>query len=160
MIPLLTETGEFYLDNLTNHYLTFAFKGDDAFLERTSNLLFNYASLKNTHKLNDNFYYCHIPLERLKRALFLVFRAEIIQEKTSLIDYVTKQVRDELGDVVEIQVEWDEIKLEELSNKKVEKFLATKIIVEDLKLYSENKPFVGEYRVGCYQDSEPERITE
>lgn len=160
MIPLLAETGQFYLDNLTNQYVTFAFKGTNDFLERTENLLFNCGATKNTHKINEEFYYCHVPLDRLKRALFLNFRAEIIQDKTALIDYVTKQVKDELGDVVEIQVDWDENKLEELSNKKVEEFFAAKIIIEDLKLYSENKPFIGEYKVGCYQDPEPERITE
>lgn len=160
MIPLLSETGEFYLDNQTSKYVNFAFKGDEGFITRTSNFLFNYAAVKNTHKINEDFYYCHVPLDRLKRALFLVFRAEIVQEKASLIDYVAKQITDEVGDVVEVQVEWDEVKLEELANKRLEQFFIEKITVQDLNLYPNNCPFIGEYGVGCYQDAEPERIAE
>lgn len=160
MIPLLAETGQFYLDSPTNKYVTFAFKGNQSFLERTGNLLFNYGEIKNIHQLTENFNYCFIPLERLKRALFLVFRAEIIKEREPLINYILKEIKDEVDDVIGVEVEWDEIKLEELSNKRVEEFFTTKIINEDLRLYSDGKPFIGEYQIGCYQDSEPERITE
>jgi hypothetical protein len=160
MISLLSETGQFYLDNITNKYVTFAFRGDEEFLKRTENLLVNCGAVKNTHSINETFSYCLIPLDRLKRALFLNFRAEIVQSKTEHINYVTQQIKDEVGDVVEIQVEWDEDKLEELSNVKVEEFLSSKIIYEDLKIYRDDKPCMGEYKVGYYQDAEPERITE
>ena len=156
-ISLFSETGTFYLDNLKADYITFAYKGDEDFIKRTENLLINYNGLKNgeTHRINDNFYYAFVKLKWFKSALKSCLRNEIIQEKTPLIDYLVKHIKDADGDIIDVNIEWDDDKLEELAARRVEEFLVTKIIYEDVLIYPENRMVGGdEYQMGHYNQED------
>jgi hypothetical protein len=139
-LSLLTEQGEFFLDNLTSNYITFAFRGDNSFITRVENFLHNYGALEHgeIHKLTDNFFYALAPLARLKQALTESFRGEIIQSKTSEIHYIVEDIKDEEGDVIDFTIEWDETKLMELANAKTEEFLTNKAQRITLNVYTEN----------------------
>lgn len=148
---LLSENGEFFLDNLNSNYITFAFRGDNSFITRVENFLHNYGALEQgeIHKLTDNFFYALTPLARLKTALCESFRGEIIQSKTSEINYIVGEIKDEEGDVIDFTIEWDETKLMELAGKKTEEFLNNKAQRVTLNVYTENHGvIIDEFNLG------------
>jgi hypothetical protein len=146
---LLNETGKFYLDNQNSEYVTLAFSGDDAFLKRTENFLYNYGVLRSgsVHKLKDQFNYIHCPLSRLDEALMSCFRGEIIKEKSSEIDYIVKMICDEVGDEIDCQIEWNEQKVTDLANERANLFME-RIERVSLNIYSENAGESEVYTLG------------
>lgn len=146
---LLNETGKFYLDNETSQYITLGFSGDDAFLTRTENFLFNYGVVRSgsVHKLKDQFHYILCPLSRLDEALLNCFRGEIIKEKTEDIGYITKAIRDEIGDEIDFEISWDEQKVTDLANERANIFME-RIQRVALNIYGDGYQQVGEYSLG------------
>lgn len=156
-ISLLNETGTFYLDNLNADYITFAYKGDSEFIKRTENLLHNYDGIRNgeTHQITENFHYALIKLDWLKTALKSCMSNEIICEKTPLIDYLVKHIKDSDGDIIDVNIEWDDEKLDKMAEKRVEEFLTNKVIYENIWVYPENRMVGGdEYQMGNYNQED------
>jgi len=156
--PLLEEPLEFNLTLSGNNYYNLFFRGQKEALDRMLNFCLGYGVSKDYFELSSNHYYVLTPMNRLKSALLNCFRGEIVKAKNENINYTCLDVKDELGDVVEIKVEWDEDKLNELAAEKVELFLQ-KCGKEDFT-YSANKYYAEEYSFGTIFTPEPEKITE
>ncbi len=150
MIPLLTETGSFTVSDSSSRYLAFLFAGNDEFLERTKNLCVNYGIVErgSFHKFRDQHYYCLTPLDRLKDGLLNYFRGEVIFEKSEEINYVATALKDELGDTVEITVDWDEQKVMELAECKLNRFFGEKVRWENILDLSQKYSPAAEYSLG------------
>jgi len=149
MIPLLTESGTFTISDPSSTYICFLFFGDDAFIERTKILCENYGLLWRGafHKFKDQHWYILTPLDRLKEGLLKYFRGEVIFEKQQEINYTTAELKDELGDTVEITVSWDEDKVMELAQHKLDRFFSDKVKYENLLDRADSTPLT-EYRLG------------
>ena len=157
-IPLLEEPLELNLTLSGNNYYNLFFRGQKEALDRMLNFCLGYGVSKDYFELSSNHYYVLTPMSRLKSALLNCFRGEIVRDKNQDINYISLYIKDELGDVVEVKVEWDENKLNELAAEKVELFLQ-KCGKEDFT-YSVNQHYAEEYSFGTIFTPEPEKITE
>jgi DNA-binding HxlR family transcriptional regulator len=149
MIPLLTETGDFTISNSTSNYVEFLFFGDQEFLERTKILCENYGLLWRGafHTFKEHHLYILTPLDRLKSGLLEYFRGEVIFEKQQEINYKTTELKDELGDTVEIMVDWCEEAVMLLAQQKLDRFLSEKVKYENLLDRPDSTPLT-EYSLG------------
>ena len=157
-IPLLEEPLELNLTLSGNNYYNLFFRGQKEALDRMLNFCLGYGVSKDYFELSSNHYYVLTPMSRLKSALLNCFRGEIVRDKNQDINYISLYIKDELGDVVEVKVEWDENKLNELAAEKVELFLQ-KCGKEDFT-YSVNQHYAEEYSFGTIFTPVPEKITE
>jgi hypothetical protein len=156
--PLLEEPLEFNLTLSGNNYYNLFFRGPKEALDRMLNFCLGYGVSKDYFELSDNHYYVLTPMSRLKSALLNCFRGEIVKAKNENINYICSYVKDELGDVVEVKVQWDEDKLNELAAEKIELFLQ-KCGNQDFT-YSVNQHYAEEYSLGTIFTQEQEKITE
>jgi hypothetical protein len=124
MPHLLDEPLNFTICLAGNGYHGLFFEGPDDALERMFNFCLSYGLSNKCHKYKDNHYYTMAPLDRIKSCLLNCFRGEIVKDKEAQINYTTREIKDELGDTVEITVEWDEEKLNELASRKLETFFS------------------------------------
>jgi hypothetical protein len=149
MIPLLTESGTFTISDPSSTYICFLFCGTDEFLERTKILCENYGLLwrGDYHKFKDQHLYILTPLTRLKEGLLKYFRGEVIFEKNKEINYVTTELKDEIGDCVEITVSWDEEAVMMLAQRKLDRFMSEKVKYENLLDRADSTPLT-EYSLG------------
>jgi hypothetical protein len=149
MIPLLTESGTFTISDPSSNYICFLFFGDDAFIDRTKILCENYGLLwrGSFHKFKDQHWYILTPLDRLKEGLLKYFRGEVIFEKQQEINYVKGEIKDELGDTVEITVDWCEEAVMRLAQIKLDRFMSEKVKYENLLDRADSTPLT-EYRLG------------
>jgi hypothetical protein len=123
MPNLLDEPLSFTLCLSGNNYYGLFFEGEGEALERMHNFCLSYGLSKTVHTYKENHHYVLAPLDRIKSCLINCFRGEIVKNKNEEIHYVTKELRDEVGDAVEITVEWDEGKLNQLAEDKYNLFI-------------------------------------
>lgn len=147
-MTLTQEQGDFYLNNPNSEYCTFAYSGDQKFLERMETLFFNYGILESgeIHTIKDNFNYILTPLQRLQSGLIELFKGEIITSTTNSIDKAFKEIRDGEGDLIDYEVSWDESKVEELARAELEKFMG-RCRTEPVAIYYRNSYGTEAYKI-------------
>ena len=148
-MTLTSEQGEFFLNNPNSDYCTFAYRGDQKFLERMENLFFNYGILESgeIHQIKDNFHYILTPLARLESGLIECFKGEIITSTENEISKVFLEIKDSEGEVIDYEVEWDQGKVEELARIEFEKFMG-KCKTEPVSIYYRNSYGTESYSMG------------
>lgn len=148
-MTLTSEQGEFFLNNPNSEYCTFAYRGDLEFLRRMETLFFNYGILESgeIHIIKDNFNYILTPLARLESGLIELFKGEIITSKENEINKVFLEIKDEIGDVINYEVEWDQGKVEELAKIELQKFMG-KCKTDPVAIYYRNSYGTESYSMG------------
>lgn len=149
-MTLLSETGEFYLNNPESQYCLFAYRGDSDFLRRMENLFHNFGILESgeVHQIQDHFHYILTPLHRLKKGLTECFRAETITGGDQ-INKVFKEIVDEDGDITNHEIEWDSGKVEELANNKLGEFMS-KVRTDAVAVYLRAANVHETYKLGTF----------
>ena len=157
MISLLQESATYTISNSGSAYIAFFFKGENDFIQRMSNFLYNYGVIKNgeIHKYVESQYYARTPMDNFKRALMDLFRGETILEKSN-IDYCV--VSDEDGGVTDVN--WNDEKVEALTLDKFNSFWSL-IEFQNMPVGDTRSFFhhADGYSIGGYQDAEPELLT-
>lgn len=145
---LLNEPGEFFLNNPDSPYCTFAYSGDNSFMQRMENLFHNHSILESgeIHRIKDNYYFILTPFDRLERGLKECLRGEIIRDRLSDIDLIFTEIRAE-GEVVDYEVSWDELKVADLVQIQFDKFMS-KWGREDVKAYQRAQNSVEWFNLG------------
>ena len=153
-MELLQEIGTFIISTSGNHYHGFFFKGDDSFGRRMTNFCYNYGvTTGKVRRFEDGSYYVLTKIEKLKEALLNLFRGEIILAHKD-IDYTAKIDENE-----EAVVDWDQNKVDMLALDRLNQFWE-KITFRNLLMTEDSGAYTFEHNIGCYQDAEPEMITE
>jgi len=140
---LLSEPGNFFIDNLKSSYCTFAYQGDNDFLERMSNLFYNYGILTTgmPHFIKSNFYYILVPYQRLIDGLKQCFKGELIKGCKEKIEFKAARGDNEVWDIW-----WDEDKLDCLAQEKTDEFIS-KVQITNLNIYKDSSSVPLEHRV-------------
>lgn len=165
---MIKSLSEDVLENPTNEliysnygfYPAFCFKGTDLFIKKISNLIINYSILGRGEIYNlydNNSKYVLCPEDRLLAGLQSSFRAEVIlnHEAYPEIDY-----KSEINENEEIELTWNEEKVEQAANKLTIDFWTNNIKKINIFQHYNSTESNDEFELGKIDDMKQEKNTE